>query len=77
MKRIALISAIAISTIAGAASAQGTGDNARAEILRIAPNANVEALSNAQAVAIWNNVQDETSAFTAKQRAEAMVRSYQ
>lgn len=82
MKRFAVLTAAAItavSAISGAASAQGyaTGDVARAELSRVAPTADVSALTNAEAVAVWHAVQDETSAFNAKQRAETMIRSYQ
>lgn len=82
MKNVALITAAALTaatTFAGVASAQtfNTGDFARSALERIAPDADVAALSNAQAVAVYQVVQDETGAANQKARAEAMIRSYQ
>lgn len=82
MKRFITLTAAAITTVAvlsGAASAQAynTGDNARAALQHIAPNANVEALTNTQAVAVYQLVQDETSAANKKATVEAAVANYQ
>lgn len=82
MKRFITLTAAAVTTVAaltGAASAQSynTGDNARAALERIAPNANVDALTNAQAVAAYQLVQDENSAANQKARAKAIISSYQ
>lgn len=82
MKRFITFTAAAITTVAaltGAASAQAynTGDNARAALERLAPNANVAALTNAQAVAAYQLVQDEDSTADQKARAKAVINSYQ
>ncbi|MBU2960760.1 hypothetical protein KO516_08015 [Citreicella sp. C3M06] len=81
MTRIALIAAAALTATAalsGAASAQtnNTGDAACAALSRIAPNADVAALSNAEAVAAWQAASDEGSAATAKFQAEALIRNF-
>ncbi|EAU46332.1 hypothetical protein [Salipiger bermudensis] len=82
MKRFITLTAAAITTVAalsGAASAQAynTGDNARAALQRIAPTANVEALTNSQAIAVYQLVQDENSAADKKASVEAAVHNYQ
>ncbi|MBN9890313.1 hypothetical protein [Salipiger abyssi] len=82
MKRFIALTAAAVtaaSAFAGAASAQtySTGDAARAALSRIAPESNVSALSNAEAVAVYQAVQDETGAGNTKAAAEALIRNYQ
>ncbi|WP_417742036.1 hypothetical protein [Salipiger sp.] len=74
------VAALAAATAyAGAASAQtfNTGDFARTALEKIAPTADVADLSNAQAVAVYQAVQDEASAANREASAEAMIKSYQ
>ncbi|MCR8551092.1 hypothetical protein M4578_25015 [Salipiger sp. P9] len=82
MKKIVLLTAAAIATAAafgGAASAQpyNTGDFARAALERLVPNTGAASLSNSEAVAVYQAVQDEDGVGNQKARAEAMIRSYQ
>ncbi|APX23298.1 MULTISPECIES: hypothetical protein [Salipiger] len=81
MKRFVVLTAAALtaaSAIVGTASAQtaNTGDYARSALERIAPNANIAALSNAEAVAVYQVVQTENGAANAKARAQAMIANY-
>jgi hypothetical protein len=79
MKNVALFTAAALAAstlFSGAASAQNaynTGDFARAALEKIAPNADVSALSNAEAVAVFQAVQSENSAGNREARAESMI----
>lgn len=79
MKKLIVLTAAAVTAFAGVASAQGynTGDFARAALERIAPEADASGLTNAEAVAIYNQMQDETGAGNAKSKAESLIRSYQ
>ncbi|APZ51897.1 hypothetical protein [Salipiger abyssi] len=82
MNRFIALTAAAVtaaSAFAGAASAQtySTGDAARAALTRIAPEANVSALSNAEAVAVYQAVQEENGAGNTKAAAEALIHNYQ
>ena len=75
MKKLIVLTAAAVTAFAGVASAQGykTGDFARAALEKIAPNADVSALSNAEAVAVFQAVQSENSAGNRAARAESMI----
>ena len=82
MKNAAFLTAAALAAataFSGAASAQtfNTGDFARAALEKIAPEADVADLTNAQAVAVYQAVQDENTAANRAASAEAMIKSYQ
>jgi len=80
-------SVIAAASLAGAASAGTfgetfiesfkTGDVARSALEKIAPGAGATDLSNAQAIAVYQAVQDESGSTNARARAEAMIGNYQ
>ncbi len=81
MKNVALFTAAALAAataFTGAASAQpyNTGDFARAALVKIAPDADVASLSNAEAVAVYQSVQSETGNANQTARAEAMINGY-
>lgn len=81
MNRITLLAAAAVTAtaaLAGAASAQtyNTGDFARQALSQVAPAADVSQLSNAEAVAVWQVVSDETSPARAKSTAKALIQSF-
>jgi Skp family chaperone for outer membrane proteins len=82
MKNAAFLTVAALAAaaaVSGAASAQtfNTGDFARAALEKIAPAADVAELTNAQAVAVYQAVQDENTAANRAASAEAMINSYQ
>lgn len=81
MTRFATLAAAALTATAaltGAASAQAynTGDQARAALSRIVPNADVSALSNAEAVATYQAASEASNPAEARENAASLIRAY-
>mgnify|MGYP005990729327 CR=1 FL=1 len=76
MKTLLIASAVAVTALAGAASAATTNTHALNQIERYVPNADLSSLSNAQLVAVAQKIDSASGAANKTAEARALIKAF-